>query len=428
MKIKHVLMLVSLLLLAACSQNSSLPGRTIGQPLFPAAVDSLEVSKVFPDNPASFDYFGTSVAVEGNLAAVGYLGYDATYIDERNGNVEKITRDAGAVVVYEKNSQGEWVKQALLEQDTSDGDFYSNNDSFRSLSQFGERVAISGDTIFVATDFRRLLIPQGQTYYGLPTGDYRGLVYVFKKLNGTWTQVDILAHTQLPNNITVGLFGSALVVEGSTLVVGATGAQKNDPANPTINGGAFVYEEDASGDWILTDSLFVAEADATYVAPSPFIGRSADLDGDVLVVGGVHAAYVFNKTQSGWAFDKELRSDALIASGQTSSSTFGEAVAISGNSIAVSARSDVIGSLTNTGTVYIFERQNGAWMDTPIRLEPNDPTGNNYFGRSLNLSGNALIVGAHLARHDPGGSTVFFLVLFIFMKKTQLELGFSKAK
>ena len=427
MKIKINFVLIALIFLAACNQSVIIPSNN-SNPFSPAAINGSEVTKLFPSNPERFDYFGTSVAVEGNLAAVGYLGYDATYIDERNGNVEKITRDAGAVIVYEKNSQGQWQQQALLEQDTSDGDFYSNNDSFRISSQFGERVAISGDTIFVATDFRRLLIPQGQSYYGLPPGDYRGLVYIFKKIAGSWTQVDILAHTQLPNNITVGAFGSALDVEGSTLVVGASSAQQRDPTTPTVNGGVFIYEEDANGNWNLSDSLFVAEADATYVAPLPFIGRSVALDGNSLVVGGVHAAYVFNKTQSGWTLEKELRSEALIALGQTRSNPFGEHVAISGNTIAVSSRSDVIDSLVNTGAVYIFERQNSIWADTPIKLEPNDPTTNNYFGRALNLSGNALIVGASSARHSPGGSMTFSSGAIYVYEKDTTDLWVQQSK
>lgn len=170
-----------------------------------------------------------------------------------------------------------------------------------------------------------------------------------------------------------------------------------------------------------------------YVKPTIFPGDNAfgavvDMDGDTLVVGanldpnrstviesGTNytpstanqpgAAYVFRKISGSWVQEAYLK--GIYNSG---SDHFGNAVAISGDTIAVGANADdraettifnagmaeptSTGGAVSSGAVYIFKRAGSTWTFESYIKAPNAGV-SDVFGSVLDLSGDYLVVGAY---------------------------------
>ncbi|HEY5809140.1 MAG TPA: FG-GAP repeat protein [Povalibacter sp.] len=148
-----------------------------------------------------------------------------------------------------------------------------------------------------------------------------------------------------------------LALEGNTLLVG-------DPLADLGNGRVLVYERGSAG-WILRRRL--AAADST---PGALFGTSADISGNTIVAGAPGrpnfdqprhpgAAYVFQRTATGWAQIQVLvkpvvETDPPIP--EESHPIFGELVSVSGDRLVTTWNSsDFLLSQT-----YLYERR-GVW-------------------------------------------------------------------
>ena len=83
-------------------------------------------------NPETADYFGASVAIDGDTAVIGAWGGE-----DRSNPDAAVTADTGVAYVYVRQDSG-WVRQAILA---------ASNAEYNDI--FGASVAISGDTIVV---------------------------------------------------------------------------------------------------------------------------------------------------------------------------------------------------------------------------------------------------------------------------------------
>ncbi|MBK8271015.1 MAG: FG-GAP repeat protein [Planctomycetes bacterium] len=91
----------------------------------------------------------------------------------------------------------------------------------------------------------------------------------------------------------------------------------------------------------------------------------------------------------------------IIATGLTSQDRFGGSFAISGDTMIVGADGDAIGSGNfYNGSAYIFERQNGNWIQR-MRISASDTQSGDAFGISVAIDGDFAVVGAEL--EDQGG-------------------------
>ncbi len=153
-----------------------------------------------------------------------------------------------------------------------------------------------------------------------------------------------------------------------------------------------------AGDGMSNDNFSKAVAIEGAVA---VIGAPND-DHAGLSAGSVH---VFRRTGRVWNFEAKLTADVNDANDQD---LFGAEIDLSGEVIAVGAYGDDEAS-TNAGAAYVFRRVGGVW--TPeTKLFASDALSNSYFGRSIALEGNVLIVGAYLADtnlFDEGAAYVF---------------------
>jgi hypothetical protein len=155
--------------------------------------------------PDTEEYFGTAVAVDGNLLLVGAV--QATVHGERTG----------AVYVYERGEDG-WQRQAKLVPD----------DPSRTAG-FGHSVALDGDTAVV----------------GAPRSE-EGRAYVFARADGDWVLQEQLTVRGLESGADLG---QSVAITGGAAVVGAPFAGET--------GRAYVFEEAA--EWALSRRFGAAD-------------------------------------------------------------------------------------------------------------------------------------------------------------------------
>jgi hypothetical protein len=132
-------------------------------------------------------------------------------------------------------------------------------------------------------------------------------------------------------------------------------------------------------------------------------GHAVAIDGDTAVVGAYGAdvygeksgaAYVFTRTNGNWSQEAKLVPDDGEAEER-----FGHAVAVSGDTAMVGAPWDDE-NYSYSGSVYVFTRTSGVWMQT-AKILPADGWQDDYFGQAIALEGDTALIGAH--GHDDAG-------------------------
>jgi len=143
-----------------------------------------------------------------------------------------------------------------------------------------------------------------------------------------------------------------------------------------------------------TETIFNAGADAF---ENEQFGRAVAIDGNTAVIGapnhthvetqGFGSAYVFVKTATGWQLQQKLTPfDAAPRK------FFGISVAIDGDTIVVGAHGDTNAG-TSSGAAYVFERSNGVWLHKQ-KLIGSENSLTDSFGLSVAIQGNTIVCGA----------------------------------
>lgn len=301
------------------------------------------------DGSAS-DRFGFSVAVSGDTAVVG------AHWDDIGGNL-----DIGSAYVFVRSGTT-WLQQVKLTP--SDG---AAND------QFGVRVALSGDTAVVGANLDNI------------SASDQGSAYVFVRSGATWSQQAKLIATDAAAN---DQFGGSVAVDGDTAIVGA---YLDDVGANTDQGSAYVFVRSGTT-WTQQAKLTASDG-----AANDFFGSVA-ISGDTVVVGAYvddvvsntnqGSAYVFVRAGSAWA-----QQTKLTASDGAANDWFGSSVAVSGDTVLVSAHLDDIDTNADQGSTYVFRFLGNSWTQETMRV-PSDGAANDFFGEEVAISGDTAIVGA----------------------------------
>ena len=157
--------------------------------------------------------------------------------------------------------------------------------------------------------------------------------------------------------------------------------------------------ESASGQCVAPENAQVMASNWTRYL---HLGRSVSISGDTAVAGaypdaggdpGLGWAYVFERDAGGLGTWGEVI--ILAASDGQLDDRFGNAVAVSGDTIVVGAyQADPMGG--TSGAAYVFERDQGgpgAWGET-AKLLPYDGEPNDNFGYSVAIDGDTIVIGA----------------------------------
>jgi hypothetical protein len=218
-------------------------------------------------------------------------------------------------------------------------------------------------------------------------------------------------------------FGCSVSISADTVVVGANqeasnatgvnGDQRNN--NATSSGAAYVFVRDGA---MWTQQAYLK---ASNTQRHCFFGSAVSISGDTIVVGaygedsdasGVNgdqnnarsvqsgAAYVFVRNGTVWTQQAYLK-----ASNNQYFAGFGYSVSISGDTIVVGAYTEytnatgVNGPQNNTdapfsGAAYVFVRDGITWTQQAY-LKASNAELYDYFGTSVSISGDTIVVGAN---------------------------------
>ena len=180
-------------------------------------------------------------------------------------------------------------------------------------------------------------------------------------------------------------FGKSVSIFGDTAVVGAP-----DEYDPT--GAVYIYSRDGNA-WFLQTTLKPDDLATRY------LGRSVSIYGDTVVAAAQgksgDTAYVFTRSGSIWSKQAQLSVEFPGISCQW-------VVSIYGDTIVVGA----IAEKQMTGAVYIFTRSGSEWT-LQQRLTADDSAANNFFGYSVAISQDTLVVGATAQNNYTGAAYVF---------------------
>ena len=361
---------------------------------------------------AENDWFGYSVAVEGNVAVIGAYQHDT------NDNA-----DAGAAYVFIRDPlTGVWSEPVkLIADDGAENDW------------FGYSVAVDGETIVVGARWHN-----GKA----------GAAYVFTRNSMTrvWGndpdpgeihRVETAKLTASDGGA-FNYFGHSVAVDGETIVIGAPGYNTN-------MGVAYVFTRNSmtrvwgnDPDLGETHRVETAKLTAFNGHAGDGFGNSVAVDGETIVVGAQQgdgergSAYVFTEPtgDGGWADNTETAK--LAASDREPGDHFGNSVAVRGGSIVVGAYTaninecDECGEDLRSGAAYLFTKPAGAvWANDPnedyrtesdkLTLPTNEEERGDEFGNSVALDGQSIVVGAPEGNDDFGSVYVSDIPQWAFL-------------
>jgi hypothetical protein len=285
---------------------------------------------------------------------------------------------------------------------------------------FGYSVAIAGDYIVVGA------YEEDQDASGGTTLSDAGSAYVYKKDQGgtdNWGQLQkIVASDRGAGDF----FGWSVAIAGDYMVVGAYQEDENASGGTTRNqaGSAYVFQKDQGGtdNWGELQKIVASDRGA-----GDRFGSSVAIAGDYIVVGAYRndddassanilsqagSAYVYKKDQGGTDNWGELQK--IVASDRAGGDYFGYSVAIAGDYIVMGAyREDEDASNTNyeskAGSAYVCKKDQGGtdnWGQLQ-KIVASDRGANDWFGYSVAIAGDYIVVGAYQEEEDAsGGNTL----------------------
>jgi len=299
--------------------------------------------------------FGNSVSISGNTLVVG------AYTDTVNGI------SAGAVYVFEKPIAG-WkdttetarIYPSVLE----DGD------------EFGYSVDIDGDTIVI----------------GAPMAT-PGAAFVFIKPSSGWKDTTETAKLVASDGFAPEKFGNSVSISNDVIAIGTPDAT----VGSSITGAVYVYEKPPSGWGNMTETAKLSSSNGK---SGDRFGYAVDISEEIIAVGRYRnwndsIVYVFEKPISGWI---DMNETSKLTVSVPSNGDFGKPVCVSDNFIIVGASEENLDNGLGGGSVYIFNKPVSGWEDKneddilyPTEFLNND--GQN-FGNSLSIDNDIMVIGA----------------------------------
>jgi ketosteroid isomerase-like protein len=186
------------------------------------------------------------------------------------------------------------------------------------------------------------------------------------------------------------------------------GAIRGDGA-ATDSGAAYLFERQANGEW-----LEVARVSAADGAGGDRFGQSVSFSDTFAVVGASNDQHIGELAGSAYVFERQpdgqwLEVAKLIAEGATAEDFFGSSVSLQGNRVMIGAFG-ANGAAMNSGAAYVFERQpDESWLEV-ARLDASDGAAGDYFGFWVSLDGDRALISALFDRTAAGrtGSAYVF--------------------
>jgi hypothetical protein len=328
------------------------------------SAQGFDLEELTSSDGESVDNYGYAVSLSDDHMVVGAI------FNDWNGS------NSGAVYVYEKDGLGNWVNEQKL--GPSDGD---------GVGQYGHSVGISGDYLVVGSPY------DDENGYG------SGSIYIYKKdATGTWGDEQKITPSDAYFS---DWFGLSVSISGDYLVAGAS----RNSDNGVSSGSAYVYENDGTGIWGNEQKITASDA-----SENSFFGGTVYMSDNQLFVSAQGAndaagtVYVYQNDGSGnWGDEQKI-----TASDASPSSYFGSSIASFGDQLVIGAML-ADGNDNGSGAVYFYEKDASGDWNFEQKLIASDGEYYDYYGQSLSISADLLVIGApqDVYESDPGAVYVY---------------------
>ena len=369
---------------------------------FRSGVSWSQQAKLLPNISEAGDRFGTSVSLQGDRAVVG------APLRDSNG------ADSGSIFIYERSASS-WALGASV-PGAAAGDLFGQD-----VAVFGTRVIAGAPNAEVLGNANR-----GYVRNFVRSGNDWVLQNVLTSQDpqfaaGFGTSVALLSNTYMVGapladrygNTNVGevtvfnsavathpidrgdssaddLGGYSLAVSGNTVLYGAPG--ENLAASGNV-GAVYAWVRSSNGFWVIQQKILPITVNL-----GMFFGSASALDGDMALIGADNA--LVGGQFSGGVFQYQRSNNSFSFVNQISPSDgatgdrFGYAMALSNNTLAVSAPFANVTGLQNTGAIYVFTRNGNSWTQQAKLTADDLLAANATLGISIALDGDTLLASA----------------------------------
>lgn len=387
---------------------------------------SLDNTTVWPVN--------SSIQMDGDTMVFGSPKESSAETGITNGtgsSVDTSANAAGAVYVYRKANDA-WVQEAYIKAPNAEAGDY-----------FGVSIDLEGDTLVVGASGEdsgasgaSTTASSDNSTYTFP-GQAPGAVYVYRRSGTTWS-----LEAYLKPFFTNGKMrcGESVSISGDSIAMGCpvlandntaivNGGPYTDPGSGAENGAVFIYTR--------TGTTWSPQSMISPAVPSTWFGETVSLDGDLLAVGtnfdgdkgtGITqgtdyttaddparsyfgAAFVFARNGTEWSQEAYIKppyypfddfAASISLSGNTLAVGSGDEIAVRGTGISYTEPTgEYLGASYGTGMVFIYNRSDaGVWS---FQADICASRGVTYFGQSVDLDGDYLLVGEFLGSPDEPG-------------------------
>jgi hypothetical protein len=355
----------------------------------------------------TYDLFGYSVDISGDVIVIGAYGqdFDANGLNEVEG--------AGAAYIFYKDEGGtdNWGLKAKL----TAGGINSRNE----IDLFGQSVTISGNIIVVASN------RHNYDENGNDSTHEAGAAYIFYKDEGgtdNWGLKKKIVGSGVNGRLKEDWFGNAIAISGNIIVVGANRQDYDENGNNRVlnSGAAYIFYKDEGGtdNWGLKKKIV-----------GDWFGSEVAISDDLIAVGAnrqdydtngndstfdAGAVFIFYKDEGGtdnWGLKKKIVGNG--SKNRNAFDNFGTSIKISKETLVVGApgqsyNQNGTDSILQAGAAYVFNKNLGG-TDNWGQLIKLTNTGNNsrhpadFFGISVALSENVIVIGAYGQDYDVNG-------------------------
>lgn len=333
-------------------------------------------AKLEPPAARGYDFFGSDVALSmaGNVLVIGaqYEGYDAPSQDA----------GPGSVFVY-KRRHGAWTQETLLRASRE-----------QDAASFGRTVEVSsgGDVVAVGAPYESV-DSEGAAQSAA------GVVYVFKKQAGAWTEQQAITAPAPQSNDWFG-WGVRLSDNGRDLAVLA--AEQNPDTEDYDVGGwpnrantVYVFHGRNNGTWNLSAEFEGSASEphfggTAYESEGQSEGFDLSADGRTLAIGSPFAAVpdgtsglirMYGQTANQW-----LPTGTVLTPALPDRRSFGSRVTLSAHGKTLIALADRDDGAYGHPYVVAFDQRQSSWQQTSVFESPAAVPVASGFANSLALS------------------------------------------
>jgi hypothetical protein len=318
-------------------------------------------TKLYSPDSISNDYYGYSTAVWEETVLIG--AYATVPVTSTNSYA------TGSVFVYENHKD---FSQRLLPESVA----------YTDGSYFGFSVAVYGQ-----------IIAAGAPRQDSVNCTECGAVHMYSKFSeNNWVHETTIYSPEYINGL---YFGYAVSAYGTRVMIGAPG----DNGEGSSTGAAYIYTHN-SGTWTYEQKLSITADNQNNNDPHKgeqfdHFGSAVAIFGENAVIGAygddknTGAAYVYKHNTGFW-----MALVKLTASDATEGACYGYSVAIYDDVIVVGAyKAD--GHWAASGAVYTYEQTASGQLYQTSKLFAHDGMSYDYFGFSVSVYQNVILVGAH---------------------------------